>query len=61
VLTGQQYKDIGYGRAKPNEDKIKGLVKQLKNLGVNIRYVGHEQIVSDRVKVDKTGVSLEKV
>jgi len=61
VLAGTSYKELGYERAKTNEGKIKVLVKQLKNLGVNIRFEGHEQIISEAVKVDKTGVSLEKV
>lgn len=61
VLAGAEYKEIGYQRAKTNQDKIETLVKQLKNLGVKIRYENHEQVVTEIVKIDSTGVSLEKV
>ena len=59
ILCGDSYKEIGYGRAKDHEDKIKILVNQLKALGVNIRHEGHEKIVSvKKLKVDQTGIQL---
>jgi hypothetical protein len=55
VLGGDRFRDIGYGRAKEHEDKIQILINQLKALGVNIRYEGHEKIVSvKKLKVDET-------
>lgn len=63
VLGGRNYKDLGYMRGNPNEEKIKTLVTQLKNLGVNIKHQNHELIYSTRkVKVDKeTGEITEEV
>lgn len=63
ILGGDNYKDLGYIRGNPNEHKIKLLVQQLQNLGVNIKHQNHELICSVRsVKVDKdTGEILEEV
>ncbi len=63
VLGGKNYKDLGYMRGNPNEEKIKTLVTQLRNLGVNIKHQNHEMICSTRkVKVDKsTGEIIEEV
>lgn len=48
-------------RGNPDEEKIKGLVMQLKNLGVNIKHLNHELIFSVRkVKVNRdTGEIIE--
>lgn len=55
ILGGENYKDLGYRRGNPNEDKVKLLVKQLRNLGVKIKHVDHEIIYSStKVKVDKS-------
>ena len=60
ILGGQNYKELGYGRAKEHEDKIRVLINQLKALGVNIRHEGHEKIVSaKKLEVDDTGVYLQ--
>ncbi len=60
ILAGDSYKEIGYGRAKEHEDKIKILVNQLKALGVSIRHEGHEKIVSvKKLKVDSTGIQIQ--
>jgi hypothetical protein len=50
-------------RGNPDEEKIKGLVMQLKNLGVNIKHVDHELIFSVRkVKVNQdTGEIVESL
>ena len=37
VLAGAQYKDLGYMRGDPREEKIKKLFTQLRALGVEIR------------------------
>jgi hypothetical protein len=49
-------------RGNPNEDKIKTLVRQLQNLGVNIQHKNHELICSTRkITVDKsTGEIIEE-
>jgi len=57
VVSG--FGEIGYGRAKDHEDKVRILINQLKALGVNIRHEGHEKIVSvKKITVDSTGVQL---
>ena len=63
ILGGENYKDLGYMRGNPDEEKIKGLVMQLKNLGVNIKHVDHELIFSVRkVKVNRdTGEIFEEL
>ena len=59
ILSGDRYKELGYGRAKEHEDKVRILINQLKALGVNIRHGGHEKIVSvKKVTVDSIGVQL---
>lgn len=62
VLGGSNYKDLGYMRGNPNEEKIKLLVRQLQNLGVNIKHQNHEMICSTRkVQVNKsTGEIVEE-
>jgi hypothetical protein len=62
ILGGDSYKDLGYMRGNPNEDKIKTLVRQLQNLGVNIQHKNHELICSTRkITVDKsTGEIIEE-
>lgn len=62
ILGGENYKDLGYIRGNPNEDKIKTLVRQLQNLGVNIKHQNHELICSTRkIKVNKdTGEIVEE-
>jgi hypothetical protein len=54
---------LGYLRGNPNEEKIKLLVRQLQNLGVDIKHKNHELISSVRtVKVNKdTGEIIEQV
>ena len=39
IIAGDKYKELGYMRGDPKEHKIKLLIKQLKNLGVedNVR------------------------
>jgi len=60
IIAGDNYKELGYGRAKEHEDKIRILVNQLKALGVNIRHEGHEKIVSvKKKKIDSTGVQIQ--
>lgn len=60
ILSGDQYKERGYMRGDPREEKIKRLVAQLRSEGVNIFHVNHQMIVSEnRVVVDKTGVVLK--
>lgn len=59
ILCGDEYKDLGYQRADPNENKIRHLIGQLKALGVNIQHVNHQTIVSDKkIIVEKTGIIL---
>jgi hypothetical protein len=46
-------------RGDPHEVKIKQLVGQLKALGVNIKHINHQMIVSDKkITVEKTGIVL---
>ena len=57
VLAGDSYKERGYGKGDPREQKIKSLVSQLKAMGVKIRHEYHEMIVSKNEQVvDNTGV-----
>ena len=59
ILGGQQYRELGYMRGDPHEQKIKKLVNQLRALGVDIKHVDHQMIVSDRkITVEKTGIVL---
>lgn len=60
ILAGAQYKELGYMRGDPHEEKVKKLIGQLRALGVNIKHVNHQMIVSDRkITVEKTGIVLE--
>lgn len=44
-------------RGDPKEHKIKLLIRQLKNLGVDIHHHNHQTIVSERkVTVDASGI-----
>ena len=57
VLAGDDYKDIGYMRGDPHENKVRQLVARLKALGVNIKHESHQMIYSTKdIKVDSTGV-----
>jgi len=59
ILAGDKYKELGYKRGDPHEQKIKRLVGQLKSLGVNIHHINHEMIVSSKkIKVEETGLIL---
>ena len=59
ILSGDKYKDIGYGRADPHEQKIKGLISQLKAMGVSITHQDKEIVVSRQtLKVDSSGIIL---
>lgn len=59
ILAGDKYKELGYMRGDPKEHKIKLLIKQLKNLGVDVHHQNHQLITSVRkVKVDITGITL---
>jgi hypothetical protein len=61
VLGGAPFKDIGYMRGDPHEEKVRRLVAELKNLGVNIKHHNHQMIVSSvrKVSVDDTGIVLQ--
>jgi hypothetical protein len=60
ILGGQRYRELGYMRGDPHEQKIQKLVNQLKALGVNIKHVSHQMIVSDKkITVEKTGIVLD--
>jgi len=57
IIAGDKYKELGYMRGDPKEHKIKLLIKQLKNLGVQIYHENHQVIASTRhVNVDPTGI-----
>jgi hypothetical protein len=59
VMGGRKYRELGYMRGDPHEVKIKNLVSQLRALGVNIKHVNHQMIVSDKkITVEKTGIVL---
>ena len=59
ILGGQQYRELGYMRGDPHEQKVKKLVNQLRALGVHIKHVNHQMIVADRkITVEKTGIVL---
>lgn len=60
ILGGREYKELGYMRGDPHEKKIERLVNQLRALGVNIKHVNHQMIVSDKkITVEKTGIVLD--
>jgi hypothetical protein len=48
VLAGAKYKDLGYMRGDPREQKIQHYLKSLRALGVNISYHNHQIIDSKR-------------
>lgn len=57
VLAGSQYKDLGYMRGDPKEEKIKRLFTQLRALGVEVHGHTHQFIhASRKVKVDDSGI-----
>lgn len=59
LIAGDKYKELGYMRGDPKEHKIKLLIKQLKNLGVEVQHHNHQLITSVRkMKVDTTGITL---
>lgn len=59
ILGGQEYRELGYMRGDPHEEKIKRLVNQLKALNVNIHHVNHQMIVSGKkITVEDTGIVL---
>jgi hypothetical protein len=59
ILSGDKYKELGYMRGDPHEQKIRTLVNQLKALGVNVFHHNHQMIVSEkRVVVEQTGIVL---
>ena len=60
ILGGAKYKDIGYMRGDPHEEKVRRLVSQLKNLGVDIKHENHQMIVNSirKVSVEQTGIVL---
>jgi hypothetical protein len=60
ILGGQKYRELGYMRGDPHEQKVQKLVNQLRALGVNIKHINHQLIVSDKkVTVEKTGIVLD--
>jgi hypothetical protein len=60
-LGGATYKDLGYLRGDPREEKIKKLFGQLRSLGVEVHSHTHQTIqqAKRRVKVDDSGIVLE--
>jgi hypothetical protein len=57
VLAGDQYKEMGYMRGDPREEKIKKLIYQLRSLGVEVHSHNHQLIYSKRtVKVEASGI-----
>jgi hypothetical protein len=57
ILAGDKYKELGYMRGDPREQKIKGLLAQLRSLGVEINNHTHQKIYSKRtVKVEESGI-----
>lgn len=57
ILAGDKYKEIGYMRGDPHEQKVRSLVAQLKALGVHIMHHNHQMIIAQNKKtVDETGV-----
>ena len=58
ILGGAPFKDIGYMRGDPHEEKVRRLVAQLKSLGVDIKHHNHQMIVESvrKVSVEQTGI-----
>jgi len=57
ILSGENYRELGYKRAEGKERKIKTLLSQLKSLGVAVRHEAHETIVSESMTVSSSGLS----
>ena len=59
IIAGDKYKELGYMCGDPKEHKIKLLIKQLKNLGVDVQHHNQQLVTSVRkMNVDITGISL---
>jgi hypothetical protein len=60
VLGGNRFKDLGYKRGDPHEDRIRKLIAELKSLGVKVRHQNHQLIVDSirQFSVDKTGIHI---
>ncbi len=60
ILCGATYKDLGYMRADPVEQQVHRLIRQLKNLGVDVHHHGHQTVVDSvrKIKVDTTGIQV---
>jgi len=59
VLAGATYKDLGYMRGDPKEEKVKKLLTQLRALGVEIHGHTHQFIHTKRkVKIESSGIVL---
>ena len=59
VLGGKSYKDLGYVRGDPRDERIEKLVRKLRALGVDINHQNHQMIYSVRkVSVEATGIVL---
>lgn len=59
ILGGAEYRELGYMRGDPHEQKIQKLVNQLRALGVNIKHINHQTIVSGKkVTVEDSGIVL---
>jgi transposase len=57
VIRGEHFKDIGYMRGDPQEQKIRGLLHELRSLGLKIYHVNHQTITSERkLVIDPTGI-----
>lgn len=60
ILGGERYRELGYMRGDPHEQKVQKLVNQLRALGVDIKTINHQMIVSTRkITVEKTGIILD--
>jgi hypothetical protein len=60
IMGGAKYRELGYMRGDPHEQKVERLVNQLRALGVNIKHVNHQMIVSNKtITVEKTGIVLD--
>ena len=56
ILGGENYRELGYARGN-KEAKIKNLLNQLKNLGLNVRHEVHETIVAQSMTVNPSGLA----
>jgi len=57
ILAGDTYKELGYMRGDPREQKIKNLLSQLRSMGVEVYNHNHQMIYSKRtVKVEASGI-----